>query len=300
MGPDLVAMFDFNADETSQVPLNQIVLAHEGRSGTFSFQQQPAGSGGVFNIGHDFQLVPLPIALPAENSDPNDTRKGKGTKKRKDGARPTRPKKTRSGTLKVTRKSKTERNHGKSPKSKASSSKRGAFLNRARSTESRKKKAKVTVTAAGEEAANDEFLSTSLKDLFSWPRRMIETIFNKMSKPGEKIHIQQFSEFSGAGTAEFAMTALAAAAPDILSSRVMHQADWDNSASRALINNAEDDSHVFGDIRDICSEEMVRKTSRRVAVEVAICKLLPRLSFFLLPTLRTMKYESLVIQHSSK
>ena len=69
MGPDLVAMFDFNADETSNIHLDQIVLAHEGRSGTFSFQQQPAGSSGVFNIGQDFQIVPLPLALPAVEND---------------------------------------------------------------------------------------------------------------------------------------------------------------------------------------------------------------------------------------
>lgn len=151
-------------------------------------------------------------------------------------------------------------------------------MKRTRSTESRKKKVKRAEEIEGEEAADDHCLSTSLKDLFSWPRRMIETIFNKMAKPGQKIHIQQFSQFSGAGTAEFALTALAAAAPDILSSRVMHQADWDNSASISLINNSEDDSRIFGGTKDICSEEMVRKTSRTVAVEVTVCKLLPCLS----------------------
>ena len=300
MGPDLVAMFDFNADEASHVHLDQIVLAHEGRSGTFSFQQQPAGSSGVFNIGQDFQLVPLSLALPAVDNDspPKKARvtakaKRGSVKKNNDRIPPVRSKKTRSGHLKVKGKRQT--------KSTASSSKKGnTNLKRPRSTESRKR---VSVAAEGEETADDHFLSTSLKGLFSWPRRMIDTIFSRIPKPDQKIHIQQFSEFSGAGTAEFAMTALAAAAPDILSSRMMHQADWDNSASRALINNAEDDSHIFGDIKDICSEEMKRKTSRRVAVEVTLYKLLSCFCCLVLIGIMnsfsvsnfTMKHEVLVI-----
>ncbi len=55
-------------------------------------------------------------------------------------------------------------------------------------------------------------------------------------------------------------------AQELLSCKVMYQSDWNAQAQRALINNA-NDSHVFGDIEDVCSEEMKEKSHRKVAVE---------------------------------
>ena len=95
----------------------------------------------------------------------------------------------------------------------------------------------------------------------------MNTILPNVSNFG-KVHVQQFSEFSGAGTAEFALKALASALPDKLSARIMHQSDWNKAAQNSLINNSDADTHVFGDIKEICSDDMNRKTSRRVAVEV--------------------------------
>lgn len=91
----------------------------------------------------------------------------------------------------------------------------------------------------------------------------------------KRVHVQAFSEFSGAGTAEVSLKALASAAsvcmgsdgPNPLSVKVMRQSDWDKTAQTALINNSDVDTRTFGDIMDMCSEEMKQKANRKVAVE---------------------------------
>lgn len=47
----------------------------------------------------------------------------------------------------------------------------------------------------------------------------------------------------------------------------MYQSDWNSSAQTALINNGTSESHVFGDIEDACSDEMIERSRRKVAVE---------------------------------
>ena len=117
---------------------------------------------------------------------------------------------------------------------------------------------------------------TDVKALFRWPALMMDELRQHLPAQGGKpLQVQMFSEFSGAGTAEFAMSALAAAAPGLLSCVVVRQGDWSSAAETALINNAQKDTHIFSDIEDISSVPMKSKTSRRVAVEA------PRLESFL-------------------
>ena len=118
------------------------------------------------------------------------------------------------------------------------------------------------------------FVKTPLETLFHWPKHLMNIVAKMKhdeldskdcSKP---LHIQLWTEFSGCGTAEFALDAITSAAQNNMSMRVMSQCDWDNAARTALINNSGPDSHIFGNIQDVCSSEMLAKTSRKVAVEV--------------------------------
>lgn len=83
------------------------------------------------------------------------------------------------------------------------------------------------------------------------------------------VHVQLWTEFSGAGTPEFALKALASQVPEHLSMQVMSQCDWSPTAQTCCINNSDKDTHLFSDIADIMSEEMKARAERRVAVEVA-------------------------------
>jgi len=51
--------------------------------------QQPAGSGGVFNNGQDFQLVPLPLALPAGKGNQEKTPRREREPRKNDSTPPT-------------------------------------------------------------------------------------------------------------------------------------------------------------------------------------------------------------------
>ena len=89
-------------------------------------------------------------------------------------------------------------------------------------------------------------------------------------KPDRPLHVQVYSEFSGAGTAEISAKALAAAAPESLEIDVVSVADWDNIASSALMANSSSNTHVFGDIASACSEKMQRLCERPVGVKVRV------------------------------
>ena len=112
---------------------------------------------------------------------------------------------------------------------------------------------------------------TPLKQLFQWPEHMTRMFFNDCCDSQKKpVHVQLWTEFSGAGTPEFALNALASQVPEHLSVKVMGQCDWNNAAQTCLINNSDQETHLFGDIAGVMSEEMKARAERRVAVEAAL------------------------------
>lgn len=122
-----------------------------------------------------------------------------------------------------------------------------------------------------EKPANDVFKETELKKSFQWPRVVMQKVLQEMEYEVQELgptHVQLFTEFSGAGTPEFSLAALSAAAPQWLTSCVLHQADSASTPQRALLNNRSETAHTFGDIEELCSKQMLQKTQRRVAVEV--------------------------------
>ena len=141
--------------------------------------------------------------------------------------------------------------------SRATSSKRAT---RSRPTGSMREPAEVGV---GEVS----FKTTPLESLFQWPKFMMEKVLS-LNKHQRPVQAQVWTEFSGAGTAEIALDALAAAAPSKLQAKVISQADWDRSSQTALLGNHGQSVHLFGDIAGLCSEEMITEAELRVAVEV--------------------------------
>ena len=108
---------------------------------------------------------------------------------------------------------------------------------------------------------------TRLAKAFEWPQHMMKKILEN-HPPTKPLHVQMYSEFSGAGTAEFAMQGLAAATSrDRLCVDVVSVADWDSNAASSLVANTDAETHVFGDIAEICSERMRRLCDRPMCVK---------------------------------
>ncbi len=137
---------------------------------------------------------------------------------------------------------------------------------RARKTPLKRRHSETTCDK-GDNDTSSKFKETNASRLFKWPGKMIQKIFSE--KPnGKPIHVQLWTEFSGAGTAEVALNGISSAC-HLLTSQVMGSADWAPHSRMALINNSTDASqHVFGDIADVCPSSMLEKAKRNVALTV--------------------------------
>jgi len=112
-----------------------------------------------------------------------------------------------------------------------------------------------------------KFKETNASRLFKWPGMMMQKIFSE-NAAGKPVHVQLWTEFSGAGTAEVALNSISSAC-DVLTSETMASADWATNSQMALINNCTDEhQHVFGDIADVCPSSMLEKAKRKVALTV--------------------------------
>ena len=111
------------------------------------------------------------------------------------------------------------------------------------------------------------YKQTALEGCFHWPKAMIDQVCSGHAK-GKRVHLQLSTEFSGAGTAEYAAKALCESSNGTLSCQVLGCADWASNSKHALINNCDASAHVFGDIANVCPSEMMAKANRRVAVTV--------------------------------
>ena len=105
-----------------------------------------------------------------------------------------------------------------------------------------------------------------LAKAFQWPQHLTQQLLQH-HPPDKPLHVQLYSEFSGAGTAEFAAQALEAAC-DPLCVDVVSVADWNTNAATALVANTGPETHVFGDIAEVCSEKMRRLCDRPMCVKV--------------------------------
>ena len=114
------------------------------------------------------------------------------------------------------------------------------------------------------------FKQTQVEEAFHWPQVLLESFAEgRMDQPhmSEPVHIQMWTEFSGAGTPEFALEALAAAT-DKLTAEIISTGDWGTNPQTTLMNNTDSKTHVFGDISDVLTDEMRMLAERRVPVEV--------------------------------
>lgn len=167
-------------------------------------------------------------------------------------------------------------------KSSRSTVKRTIAKTKSTRTSSRKLKLKVRVNKPSKPKAptnnsnaNDDddrfapcdYKATRLEKLFRWPQHMVNAVLREYESDGKSIHIQAWTEFSGAGTAEFALKGICSKT-NALSCRIMSSADWGQAASTSLINNSDDHTHVFGDIADLCPSDMMQQVQKRVAVTV--------------------------------
>lgn len=112
---------------------------------------------------------------------------------------------------------------------------------------------------------------TSWKEYFHWPTLLLDRIFTHFSDTcppsNGKLNIRLHTEFSGAGTPEFALKALASASRGKIGVKVLSQSDVDGSCQKVLIANAEPETHVFADIMEVCPPEMTTEIERYVAVK---------------------------------
>ena len=120
------------------------------------------------------------------------------------------------------------------------------------------------------------FQQTRVEESFHWPSVLLQSFTESegrkdqdhMSKP---VHVQMWTEFSGAATPEFALEALAGAT-DKLTAEVISTGDWGTNPRTTLMNNTDSKTHVFGDISDVLTDEMKMLAERRVPVEVTCPK----------------------------
>lgn len=225
-------------------------------------------SSGTLNLDSDETLLPtqiVPVPTTAENATGSESSKltrqrtqAKGQAKQKSKRA---PKSEAAPKLRVKKASK----QGRKPRMQA---KRGRSD---KGASSRPKTAK-RKTCESEDDETVVFRKTDLEKSFSWPDRLMQMAAKHINSNPGRYHLQVFSEFSGAGTAEVAMSAIANASGAVFTNplglSVVHQSDWDKTAQTALLNNSDQTTHIFGDIKDVCSDEMKQKVDRKVAVEV--------------------------------
>ena len=113
---------------------------------------------------------------------------------------------------------------------------------------------------------------TKWSSYFEWPVLLLRKLFKcfPAAKPEKQIHLKLHTEFSGAATSEFAAAALAAASDGKLSFDVVSQSDIALSCQRVLIANSEPSTHIFGDIMELCGDEMKKAIENPVAVKVGL------------------------------
>lgn len=184
-----------------------------------------------------------------------------------------RKKTTRLGVLRTTSKRKQEKDakttkKGKRSRAPSATKKTTARVASVRIPKKQRKEKKETEDDVKPEDIT--MTETPLKQLFHWPEQMAKVFSTDCCDAQKKpVHVQLWTEFSGAGTPEFALKALASQVPEHLSMQVMSQCDWSPTAQTCCINNSDKDTHLFSDIADIMSEERKARAERRVAVEVA-------------------------------
>lgn len=169
-----------------------------------------AGTAGT----HCFQIVPLP-PLPSTSAEA-EAAAGSASTKRKPGKPPKKEKETnkssRSSRLKLRS---TKGRKGKHTKSNSKAKPKSASK-KAVKPGSRKRKRVAAILK--ETPAEDILQETSVVQSFRWPHHLMEAVLscggNYREQGLKPIHVQVFSEFSGAGTAEFSLQAIANAAPD--------------------------------------------------------------------------------------
>lgn len=160
------------------------------------------------------QLVPLPLpAVPKPgDSSANGEQPKQQKKKQKDGVQKKRKKDATDTTVqqRKLRKGITKKKKSKSKREKRSKAKAKA---KPKSTGGTQRTAK----GRSEQCANDLLQETSLVESFKWPQHLLGKIFSMLQykeKDHKHLHIQVFSEFSGAGTAELALQAIAGTEPE--------------------------------------------------------------------------------------
>ena len=271
------AMFNFSEGSAQQSGLQLVSLP----------SATECAVGGTVNLGFSdtsslLPLVPVdqcPTTLKESIHKDKEVKPKSAPKKKARNQEQAKSRRTFQRTRNATDVKKTKRTAPKIKKAKTNtaSSSRGAKGKRVSKPRSEEQK---------EKPANDVFRETELKKSFQWPTVVMQKVFEEMDHEVKEIgptHVQLFTEFSGAGTPEFSLAALTAAAPQWLTSCVVHQADIAATPQRALLNNRSETSHVFGDIEDVCSKQMLQKTQRQVAVEVTCCAVVhgfnPKCSF---------------------
>ena len=186
-------------------------------------------------------LVPLP-SLQQESSSKNnkgdaDPQVPVQTKQATQGKRHRKPKRkaVKKVVLKAKKKKKTKRASAVSTKPKPKRTRKTKTDAQPRAGKNKKQR------VAGEDdnttlTGTDILSETGLVESFKWPQMLMKHVISKgvIDSDDTKIRVKMFSEFSGAGTAEVAMKALAAAAPDRLSCEVVHQADWNSSCQHLI------------------------------------------------------------------
>ena len=250
----LTTMFDFShgscaADGEYEQSLGgtqfQLVPLHPPNPNAFAFS-------GTFSENQESSVGILPQPLQFDES----------------VTQPTQPRKTQRSRLGI----KTLNIKGRSKRQlkknnqKVQKTGQNRMTYRARKTPLKRRHSETTCDKDDNDTSS-KFKETNASRLFKWPGKMIQKIFSE--KPnGKPIHVQLWTEFSGAGTAEVALNGISSAC-HLLTSQVMGSADWAPHSRMALINNSTDASqHVFGDIADVCPSSMLEKAKRNVALTV--------------------------------
>ena len=230
-------------------------------------------SAGTMDIG--FQPLPIPLcdsdslqeapeSLPHPKTMPRK-RQGKGCKTDKKESKSRTRNSAKGSTSKGPKRSKVPKEP--EPRKRV---RKTMKPKRTKNGEHKSKPVKSRAKDVKKTEANDqvetEFKETELKELFRWPSCMMNHVLGHLT-PKAGVHMQMFTEFSGLGTPEFSMKALSAAAPDILQVKVRSCCDWDTNCQTALVNNSDPDTHVFGDIAAVLSDEMKSRVQRKVLVE---------------------------------
>lgn len=106
---------------------------------------------------------------------------------------------------------------------------------------------------------------------FDWPNRLVSSLCSQgVEIP--KIHVRLHTEFSGAGTAEFALNALTGATNGSITTELISAADWDKVPQIALKNNLPGHTHLFSDIGHVMSPMMKERVERLVPVNILLSK----------------------------